>query len=207
MLKAIQFLLQGHPRRAYRQFVMGRTLRSGQQLKLHLGCGQRALEGFVNIDHNYSPATNYVCNIESLPCKDGTVARIESYHVIEHIPHPRIAAVLRAWHRALMPGGVIVAECPDFDRAICEYNEGHRDRIYSIYGKQRFLGDTHYFGYNEERLVKLFASCGFEACEVSEGTDYHAAQEPCLRIECRKPFNGADLRDSITSDGEVQHAV
>ena len=51
--------------------------------------------------------------------------QIESYHLIEHIPHPQVPAMLRGdWHRILIPGGTVVLECPDLDKAVQEYIGG-----------------------------------------------------------------------------------
>jgi len=44
--------------------------------------------------------------------------------------------------RALQPGGELVLELPDFDAGVREYLEGNEERLYSIYGRQRFPGDA-----------------------------------------------------------------
>jgi len=188
ILLILQSLLTGHPRRALKQFMFRwRLAHPDRPTRLHLGCGQRKLPGFINIDLNDGPAVDYVGNILRLPCPDESVERIESYHVIEHIPLPVVESVVRSWYRLLIPGGVVVAECPDINRAMMEYLDGNQDRIYSIYGRQRFSGDAHFFGYNHDSLIQLFSSVGFANCVCGEGTDYHSKLEPCLRIECRKP--------------------
>ncbi|MGZ3647831.1 MAG: methyltransferase domain-containing protein, partial [Syntrophales bacterium] len=57
-----------------------------QSLNLHLGCGQRRLDGFLNIDIIPSPAVDLLCDSRRLPLPAGTVSRIETYHMIEHLP-------------------------------------------------------------------------------------------------------------------------
>ena len=155
-------------------------------LKLHLGCGTVRLEGFVNIDHRPTSATDLECDIVQLPFHDDTVDRIETYHVIEHLGRHEVPQALREWHRVLKPGATLVIECPDFDGAVREYLDGDEGRIDNIFGLQRFDGDTHRFGYNVARLERLLTKCGFSEVSRGEPQDYHKDLEPCLRVEARK---------------------
>jgi predicted SAM-dependent methyltransferase len=159
---------------------------SDGDLRLHLGCGKVRLEGFVNIDHRATSATDLECDILQLPFGDNIAARIETYHVIEHLDRHEAVRAVREWHRVLASGGVLVIECPDFDAACREYVDGHVDRIDNIFGLQRFEGDSHCFGYNFERLRRLLAECGFRSIAQQPPTDYHKEQEPCLRVEAVK---------------------
>lgn len=156
-------------------------------LKLHLGCGKIRLEGFLNIDHRATSATDLECDIGQLPFDDNAAVRIESYHVIEHLGRHEAVRAVREWYRVLKPGGVLVIECPDFDATCREYLDGKADRIDNIFGLQRFEGDSHRFGYNFARLQRLLTDCGFQSVVQQPPTDYHREQEPCLRIEGVKP--------------------
>ena len=160
-----------------------RLRRPKTALRLHLGCGAQHIAGFVNIDMKITGATDYVTDISRLPCPDRSVERIETYHVIEHIPHPSAPLVLGEWRRVLQPGGILVVECPDFDEAVRRYLAGDEQLLSSIYGLQRYDGDTHYYGYNMLRLEQLLLSCGFSAVTPGVAQDYHASSEPCLRVE------------------------
>jgi hypothetical protein len=180
-------LLSGRPKYAARQFMWGRKLRRPREAyKLHLGCGHRRIPGFVNIDHNPSGATDYVCDITKLPCPPSSIARIETYHVIEHIPLQFVKPTLTHWLTVLRPGGTFVAECPDL-RADCEeFLAGNEERLYSIFGRQRFKGDAHHWGYTSDSLCKLLLSVGFKTATPSAPIDYHAEREPCIRVEAAK---------------------
>jgi len=155
-------------------------------LKLHLGCGNRHIEGYVNIDWRKTAATDLVCDVRKLPYPDNSIRLIETYHVIEHFPRHDLPIVLKEWHRVLVPGGSLIIECPDFDGAVSEYLEGNEKRLDNIFGLQRFHGDVHLFGYNFERLVRSLEQAGFEQIEKGEPQDYHAKDEPCLRVSCVK---------------------
>jgi len=155
-------------------------------LKLHLGCGGQRFEGYVNIDWRRTPATDVVCRVEKLPYPDDSAQLIETYHVIEHLPRHDAAKALREWHRVLAPGGTLIIECPDLDAAVGEYLAGKQERLDSIFGHQRFPGDAHFFGYNFDRLKSLLEAAGFGRVEQKEARDYHAKNEPCIRVECVK---------------------
>jgi len=145
------------------------------------------MEGFVNIDRNFSDATDYVSDITRLPCRPQSVARIETYHVIEHIPQPVVRDVLSYWHRLLQPSGVLVIECPDLDQSLRDYLAGDRERMFSVFGRQRFPGDAHHWGYSASTLTELLESVGYTNVRTLEATDYHAAREPCIRVEAQCP--------------------
>jgi hypothetical protein len=170
-----------------RQARIGRELRRPKKrLRLHLGCGGRRLDGFVNIDMRPTRACDYVADITRLPCPAGSVERIEAYHVIEHIPHPKAPVALAEWLRVLAPGGVLVLECPEIDEAMRRYLNGDLRMLATLYGWQRYTGDTHHYGYNAPRLTALLEAAGFRKVEERRPQDYHAALEPCLRVEATK---------------------
>jgi len=161
-------------------------LKPPKGLKLNLGCGSHAIEGFMNIDWIKTEAADLVCDIRKLPFPDSSVEVIEAYHVIEHFPRNEVSFVLKEWRRVLLPSGRLILEFPDFDKAVKEYLEGKQERLDSIFGLQRFSGDAHFFGYNLKRLSKLLNDAGFIEVESRPAQDYHCGNEPCLRLECRK---------------------
>ncbi len=161
-------------------------LGSEHPLRLHLGCGTKRFKGYTNIDWRKTQATDLVCDIKKLPYPDASVSLIETYHVIEHLTRHDLPKALGEWFRVMMPGGVLIIECPDFDKAVVEYIEGHEDRIDNIFGLQRFPGDAHQFGYNLSRLEKLLLEAGYRDIREEAPQDYHTRNEPCLRVRCIK---------------------
>ena len=161
-------------------------IKDKNSLKLHLGCGGRYFEDYINIDWRKTRATDLVCDIKKLPYPDNSAKLIESFHVIEHLPRYDLPKALKTWHRILMPGGKLVIECPDFDKDVKEYIEGNEKRLDSIFGLQRFLGDAHHFGYSFKRLGKLLKAVGFKDIQQREPQDSHTKDEPCFRVECVK---------------------
>lgn len=161
-------------------------MKNKRPLKLHLGCGDRHFEDYVNIDLRKTRATDLVCDISKLPYPNNSVELIEIYHVIEHLLRDDLPKALKEWHRMLISGGKLIIECPDFDRAVKEYIEGNEERLNNIFGRQRFSGDTHLFGYNFKRLEKLLKEVDFKDIRQRKPQDSHIKDEPCLRIECVK---------------------
>ncbi len=157
-------------------------------VKLHLGCGQRHIPGFINIDIIETQATDLVCDARFLPFAGGSVSRIETFHMIEHLPRHGFMEALYEWNRVLEPGGSLIVECPDFEATVREYMAGKKFRINNIFGLQRHPGDFHRFGYDVESLRETLESTGFGDVRQEPPTDYHAREEPSLRITASKMF-------------------
>lgn len=84
-------------------------------MKLHLGCGGKILDGYVNVDAvgRAGAQPDVVADIRDLPYEDAVADEILSVHVIEHF-HPHDAPpLLTEWTRVLKPGGRMVIECPN----------------------------------------------------------------------------------------------
>jgi predicted SAM-dependent methyltransferase len=81
-------------------------------VKLHLGYGQRYLEGYVNIDFPVSEDTLQKDNVADLHAgilglryPVGSVEEIRLHHVFEHFSRPVACALLASWFSWLYPGG------------------------------------------------------------------------------------------------------
>ncbi|MFV0420821.1 methyltransferase domain-containing protein [Oleidesulfovibrio sp.] len=92
---------------------------AGQPLRLHLGCGENHLEGYVNID--YPPAHHAVmrpkadifADIKALHFPDNSLDEIRLHHVFEHFNRVEALGLLIRWHRWLKVGGRLHIETPD----------------------------------------------------------------------------------------------
>ncbi len=91
----------------------------GQPLRLHLGCGEKNLDGYVNID--YPPSEHNVmdvkadmyANIITLDCPAECVDEIRSHHLFEHFDRVTALATIIKWHKWLRIGGKLHIEAPD----------------------------------------------------------------------------------------------
>ncbi|NQU87283.1 MAG: methyltransferase domain-containing protein [Mariniphaga sp.] len=158
-------------------------------LKLHLSCGNRRIDDYINIDLRKTGVTDLVCDIRKLPYSSNSTELIEAYHVIEHLPRHDLPKTIKEWRRLLIPSGRLIIECPDFDEDVKEYLKGNQKRLDNVFGLQRFNGDTHLFGHNSKRLKTLLEEVGFINIINKEPQDYHSKGKPCLRVECIKGDN------------------
>lgn len=91
----------------------------GQPLRLHLGCGENHLDGYVNIDHPpdrhavMTPRADIFADIKELRFPDNCLAEIRLHHVFEHFNRVEALGLLIRWHRWLRVGGILHIETPD----------------------------------------------------------------------------------------------
>lgn len=93
--------------------------KEGTPLRLHLGCGEQHMEGYVNIDypqenHNVQkPRPDFEADILDLEFPRGSVDEVRLHHVFEHFTRVRALALLIRWREWLRPGGILLIETPD----------------------------------------------------------------------------------------------
>lgn len=91
----------------------------GRPLRLHLGCGENHLDGYVNIDHPpdqhavMTPRADIFADIKTLRFPDNCLDEIRLHHVFEHFNRVEALGLLIRWHRWLRVGGVLHIETPD----------------------------------------------------------------------------------------------
>jgi predicted SAM-dependent methyltransferase len=102
-------------------------------LKLHLGSGRRRLQGFLNIDREFSEGIDLVCDVSKLDdFRDESVVEIYTSHTLEYFDRKQAAVTLAEWFRVLKPGGQIYVSVPDFDSLVQVYSQ--TGRIETILG-------------------------------------------------------------------------
>lgn len=82
-------------------------------IKLNLGCGDKHLDGFVNVD--WVEPADLVLDVskDRLPYEDGTVDRIEADNLLEHMDNDAFMHVLNECHRVMKSGGEMMFIVPD----------------------------------------------------------------------------------------------
>ena len=138
--------------------------------KLNLGCRNRALEGYQNMDCEKHDGVDFVGDVSDLRLFDSdSVETIRASHILEHFPHVRTLDVLREWHRVLIPGGMLEVAVPDFKRTVELYQKyGLCNWVQNfIMGDQGYKTAFHYAIFDEQRLHDLLLKAGFsEASRV-----------------------------------------
>ena len=91
-------------------------------MKLNIGCGNKKLEGYINIDGNPKAKPDKVHNIiEGLPFKDNAIDEIRASHVLEHLEGEGFFKLMEEAHRVLKVGGVFKIRVPHYrsENAYC----------------------------------------------------------------------------------------
>lgn len=145
-------------------------------VKLNLGCGDKILSGYINVDVAQERAgkqPDIVCDIRALSVfPDNYCDEILSVHVVEHFWRWEIDEVLKEWIRVLKPGGKLIVECPNLQAACEEFlknpdmaalpgTEGQKT-MWVFYGDPRWADPlmVHRWGYTPKSLGQLMKNCG-----------------------------------------------
>lgn len=141
-------------------------VRADGRVLIHLGCGDIAAPGFINVDGSPAPHVHVVTDVRTLDMfGTATADLVYACHVLEHFSQRDHARVLWEWRRVLKPGGVLRLSVPDFDRHLAIYEACDRD-VSSICGP--LLGrdegyNAHCWLFNERYLRDVLLETGFTA--------------------------------------------
>ena len=138
---------------------------------LHLGCGYRYWEGWVNIDNgNYK--VDMSADVKTLPFPDDYADVVAAIHLLEHVHKWEAVEMLKEWYRVLKTGGKIILELPCLDKvfsyiADCLVTGKDPDKKFSwwaLWGnpEKKDHGMMHKWGYTAFDLHKLLESIGFK---------------------------------------------
>jgi len=145
-------------------------------LKLNLGCGDKILPGYVNVDVAEARAgmrPDVICDLHDLvPFADSCADEILSVHVVEHFWRWEVRDILREWVRVLKPGGRMIVECPNLLSAcgtllqnpdqFSREDQGGQRTMWVFYGDPAWKDPLmiHRWGYTPESLKQLLAEVG-----------------------------------------------
>jgi hypothetical protein len=89
-----------------------------ENLKLHLGCGNRHKEGYINVDVLEFEAVDLVHDLtKPWPWADGSVSDILMEHTLEHFEVKDRIFILNEMHRVMKIGGKARILCPIWSSA------------------------------------------------------------------------------------------
>jgi len=175
---------------------------TARPLRLNLGCGDKILPGYVNVDVVEARAgmkPDVVCDLHDLaPFDDSSADEILSVHVVEHFWRWEVRDVLREWARVLKPGARMVVECPNIKTA-CETflqdpgrfsreDQNGQRTMWVFYGDPQWKDPLmiHRWGYTPESLQALLSEVGLK--EVRQEPAQFKLREPRdMRVVGVKP--------------------
>jgi len=170
--------------------------------KLNLGCGDKILPGYVNVDvvasrRGFKP--DVICDLHELtPFEDNSVDEILSVHVVEHFWRWEVLEVLQEWVRVLRPGGTMILECPNLLAAAHELlqnpdagagpgPEGQRT-MWVFYGDPAWQDPymIHRWGYTPRSLGQLMHEAGLTNLR-QEPAQFKLREPRDMRVVGEKP--------------------
>ena len=176
-------------------------------MKLNVGSsttqGQyRNQDLWINIDKAPFDTKNFEIGdpLAGLKYTDNTFDEIHCIHVLEHVEYKDHLPFLQELYRVCQPGGIILVEVPNLMENCVQlvniykdYQSGKlsqeigaevlRCMTLSIFGKGRWEGDAHRWGFYPEKLISLIQSAGFiDVVEQKEMISSHWKQEPVMLV-------------------------
>lgn len=158
-------------------------------MKLNLGCGDKILTDYVNIDFRNSKA-DIEADIRNLDfIGDCWVDEVLAIAVFEHISPYNSISTLKEWNRVLRPGGKLIVEVPDTLEICKNFESADKMERYKLinclYGSTSWsIENPHLFGWYDEILIDHFTWAGFKNIMKTEPKGDHWGY--MLRIEGEK---------------------
>lgn len=171
--------------------------------KLHVGCGLKKLQGYINIDIVPLEGCDVVMDATSeMPAiPSGIAVEIRMENVFEHFYRHQQIKALREYHRILKAGGkLIITGLPNFDAIIQAYLKKEKGLVgpeFDLFNVYRFLygeseqGDNYVNQLHKDIFTKistqsLLENAGFQV-ESIEKQQYSCEDSPlCLAVSAVK---------------------
>ncbi|HEY7095988.1 MAG TPA: methyltransferase domain-containing protein [Terriglobales bacterium] len=166
------------PNHFARRFLWRARAREGAVL-LHLGCGPKYLEGFLNIDANPLVKTDLWLDVRNgLPFASESVDSIYATHMFEHFFDGELRCLLNECFRVLKPMAGIRLIVPNLGSAISAYAEKrhnwfydgfphHFDSLGGRFSNFVFCDGQHRTAFDFEYLEEMLRTAGFREIEES----------------------------------------
>lgn len=133
-------------------------------MKLHVGCGDVILPGWINVDLEDLPGIDLQDDIRELEkVKDETCDIIYASHVLEHVGRNEFEDVIKTWNKKLKIGGILRIAVPDFEKVIEWYQKTGNilDVTGLVSGGQKSKYDYHQMIFDKKFLKEILEKCGF----------------------------------------------
>lgn len=187
-------------------------------VKFNLGAGKCNLDGYINIDASPTVNADFVCDARMLRGaveKYGRPEEIRADHLLEHFERDEIIGVIRHWLLMLKPGGLLVLEVPDGEKAAEEFLKSARDGERMdhwpemvIFGRRAWPGDDHKTIFYDKKIDALMEACKnqIESYEIEKhAKDGKVVTNDELRysqaiIKIRITKKGVDVPDEESVD-------
>jgi hypothetical protein len=171
-----------------------------EKLKLHLGCGEVYLQGYLNIDFPPSAHTvlatekaNLHADITQLCYAPESVAEVRLHHVLEHFSRATGLRLLIEWYAWLEQDGKLVIETPDFDGCIrrivaapCSFRQ-RMALIRHIFGSQEASWALHLGAWDATKLTEVLGRLGFRRL-IFSFSEWKGTYNVCVQAHKTPPL-------------------
>jgi predicted SAM-dependent methyltransferase len=165
------------PNYLVRRYVLPRQ--SHGETHVHLGCGPKYLQGFINIDANLFNKIDLWLDVRNgLPFPSNSVDSIYSTHMFEHFYPDELRLLLQECLRVLKPRGGIRLIVPNLESAIQAYSQHqsawfddsfprHFDSLGGRFSNFIFCDGQHRTAFDFAHLEEVLRKAGFREVERS----------------------------------------
>lgn len=140
-------------------------------MNLNLGCFNKKLPGFTNVDIRPDVNPDVLDNCVTLEkFENGSADLIYACHILEHFSKKEAIAAIERWKQILKPNGTLRLAVPDMEAVFAHYFY-HKDintLLNFIYGSQKHDYDFHLTGWTFDSLKKDLIDCGFDDVRIWE---------------------------------------
>jgi len=180
-------------------------------MKLHLGCGQIYLKGYVNID--YPPTFQSVQSnikadlyqdITKLNYKKGSIDKIRLHHVFEHFMRPNALTQLCKWRDWLKVNGLLRIETPDvascfriMSSPLFSYSD-KQQVLRHLYGSHEAPWAAHYDGWYKNKFDFTLKELGFNKLEFKKNSHGLLKNIEVSAYKTDETFNFKKYKEKIT---------
>lgn len=156
-------------------------------MKLNLGAGKRRLEGYISVDLDKN--ADVQLDVRNLSVyQDNSIEEIIAVHLIEHFYYWEVNPLLQEWRRVLVPGGKLILECPDLEKACFAFIRGDNPRmsLWPMYGDPVHQNELmcHHWGYTPKSLEEELVMAGFRSIKHTKAQ--FKIPERDMRVEAEK---------------------
>jgi|GEM_PF-354495 len=142
-------------------------------LKLHLGCGENHLDGYVNLDHppdahttQATVAADAFADLQTLSFPPEALDEVRLHHVFEHFDRAVSLALLIRWHEGLKVGGRLHLETPDVMGCAKELlgpssYQSKQAILRHMFGSHEATWAYHLDGWYPEKFQDVLSKLGF----------------------------------------------
>lgn len=134
-------------------------------MKLNLGCYDRKIHGWINVDIRPEVEPDVVDDAFKLEkFEKNSVDIIYCSHMLEHLTFTEARMALVRWYDLLKEGGILRLAVPDMEAVFAHYFYWKRLPLLhsSLWGSQRHEFDYHKSGWDYETLKDKLEDVGFD---------------------------------------------